>query len=102
MVELFNIGEDEKTIKKCLVGGISVDDYSFEEGGMTVVFPGGVQIGMTKEEVLSKYGDTEDIYEGESLLAYKWSDDTSYYKSCEIDFDAETETVIAMDMKSYE
>ena len=102
MVELFNIEEGTKTVKECLVGGISVDDYSLEEGGMTVIFPGGVQLGMPEEEVVSKYGEAEDTYEGESLLMYTWSDDTSYYKSCEIDFDAETGKVVTMDMKSYE
>lgn len=102
MVELFNFGEGSKTVKECLVGGISVDDYSLEEGGMTVIFPGGVQIGMTEEEVVAKYGEAGDVYEGEGLLAYTWSDEMSYYKSCEIDFDSETGKVVTMDMVSYE
>lgn len=102
LVDIINEDTSAKTIKECLVGGISVYDYSVSRGGMTVIFPGGVQIGTTKEDVLSKYGNAQDVYEGDSLHMYTWMDDVMKYgRSCEMDIDPTTNLVIHMMMKSY-
>lgn len=102
MVDLINMSAEPKSAKDCLVGGISVDDYGMEEGGLTVLFPGGITIGHSKEDVIAKYGETDDTYEGDSLHMFTWSDENSYYSQCEIDLDAETGKVCQMTMSCYE
>lgn len=97
-----NNTEKEITLEECVIGCISVDDYSLEKGGLTVVFPGGVQMGTAKKDVLSKYGESKDVYEGDSMDIYTWYDGSSYSKNCEIDFDPKTEQVIGMTLQCYE
>lgn len=102
MAHIINVEDEVKNAKDCLIGGISVNDYELEEGGLTVIFPGGVQIGSTKDEVLAKYGDTEDVYEGDTMHMYTWADESSYLKNCEIDFDPATGAVNGMSIQCYE
>ncbi len=94
--EISNSGSADLPLNECLVTGITIGDYDLSYGGLTVVLPGGVQMGMTKEEVLAIYGETEDVYEGETQHMYTWSDPNDFYKYCEIDFDASTGKVVSM------
>ncbi len=102
MVDMVNTSDEAIELGSCLVGGISVEDYDIENGGLTIIFPGGIQIGSTKEEVLAKYGEADDTYEGDSVDMYTWWDNDSYYKKCEIDFDRETGLVTGMEISCYE
>ena len=88
-------------VKDCLIGGISVDDYDLENGGLTVIFPGGIQMGAAKDTVISTYGDADDSYDGDSKLMYSWYSDDSYYKSCEIDFDTDSGLACTMAMQNF-
>lgn len=101
MADLINMTDNAKTIKECLVGGISVSDYGVSEGGITILFPGGLKIGSTREEMLEKYGNTDDIYEGDSLCIYTWSAENSYYSQCEMDLDAQTGLINSMNIQNY-
>lgn len=98
MIELSNSSDEPKALGECLVTGIDVDDYSIDNGGVTVIFPGGIQIGMTKDAVIEKYGETDDVYEGESMHMYTWYDPVDFYKYCEIDFDPASGQVISMSL----
>lgn len=102
MVHLVNMTDGTQTAKECLVGGISVDEYMIDDGGFSVVFPGGITIGTGKADVVEAYGATEEVYEGDSLHMYTWYAEDSYFKNCEIDFDAETELVQGMNLTCYE
>ncbi|WP_059067228.1 DUF6612 family protein [Mediterraneibacter massiliensis] len=102
MVDALNTSGSALELKDCLVGGISVDDYGLENGGMTVIFPGGIQIGSTVEEVTAAYGACEDVYEGDYMDMYSWYAEDSYYNGCEIDFEAETGLVMSMYMDHHE
>ena len=88
-------------VKDCLIGGVSVDDYDMENGGMTVIFPGGIQMGAEKDAVTSVYGDADDTYDGDSMLMYSWYSDDSYNKGCEIDFDADSGLACTMTMQNF-
>ena len=88
-------------VKDCLIGGISVDDYDLENGGLTVIFPGGIQMGATKDSVINAYGDANDAYDGDSMLMYSWYSDDSYNKSCDINFDADTGLACSMAMQNF-
>ena len=102
MVDLINTSGEAKKAEECLVGGISVDEYGLSEGGLSILFPGGIAVGTAKDDVLAKYGETEDTYEGDSLHMFTWSDESSYFSQCEIDIDPETDNVCQMSMTRYE
>lgn len=101
MVDVLNNTGEAQELQDCIIAGISVDEYDIEDG-LTVIFPGGIQIGSTKDEVLAAYGEAEDPYEGDYLHMYTWYDPNSYYNGCEIDFDAETGLVNSMYMDKHE
>lgn len=101
MVDFINPYDEEKKVEDCLIGGISVGDYDLENGGMTVTFPGNVQIGTSKDEVTGKYGETEDTYEGESLHIYTWTNSDLNYSTFEADFDPESGKLVQVFMKNY-
>ncbi len=100
-VEFINPDKTKKKAVECLVGSITVGDYDLKEGGLSVVFPGGVQMGTAKAEVAEKYGEPEEAYEGESLHTYMWTDSESYLSSVETYFNPETLKLVQMTMKNY-
>lgn len=102
MVSMVNDSDKAKPVTECVVGSIAVTDYDLDEGGLAVVFPGGIQMGSSLDEVLAAYGETEDVYEGDSMHMYTWYEGDSYMKYCEVDFAPETKTVNAMTMNAYD
>ena len=101
MAYAINNTDTAMEVKDCLIGGVSVDDYDLENGGLTVIFPGGIQIGASKDAVTGAYGEADDTYDGDSRSMYSWYSDDNYYKSCEIDFDAESGLVCMMTMQNF-
>ena len=101
MAYAINNTDTAMEVKDCLIGGVSVDDYDLENGGLTVIFPGGLQMGASKDAVTGAYGEADDTYDGDSLSMYSWYSGDSYYKSCEIDFDAESGLVCTMTMQNF-
>lgn len=104
MVDMINQTDSPCKIIECMVGGITVNEYDLEDGSLSVIFPGGIQIGGAKADVLAKYGETDDVYSDENFQMYTWNDADldKYYNSCMIQFDAPTETVYEMQMQRYE
>ncbi|MCB6201809.1 DUF6612 family protein [Extibacter muris] len=96
MVDMINQTEAPCKVGECLVGGIDVDSYSIGEGGLTVIFPGGIQIGSGEADVLSKYGETDDEYKDENYCSYSWYEDDSYDNRCQIQLETEGKTVNQM------
>ena len=101
MAYAINNTDTAMEVKDCLIGGVSVDDFDLENGGLTVIFPGGIQMGASKDAVTGAYGEADDTYDGDSRSMYSWYSDDSYYKSCEIDFDAESGLVCMMTMQNF-
>lgn len=101
MAYAINNTDTAMEVKDCLIGGVSADDYDLENGGLTVIFPGGIQMGASKDAVTGAYGEADDTYDGDSRSMYSWYSDDSYYKSCEIDFDAESGLVCRMTMQNF-
>lgn len=104
MVDMINQTDSPLKITECMVGGVTVNKYDLEEGTLSVIFPGGIQIGGAKADVLAKYGETDDAYSDENFQMYTWkdADPEKYYNSCMIQFDTPTETVYEMQMQCYE
>lgn len=101
MAYAINNTDTAMEVKDCLIGGVSVDGYGLENGGLTVIFPGGIQMGASKDAVTGAYGEADDTYDGDSRSMYSWYSDDNYYKSCEIDFDAESGLVCMMTMQNF-
>ena len=101
MAYAINNTDTAMEVKDCLIGGVSVDDYDLENGGLTVIFPGGIQMGASKDAVTGAYGEADDTYDGDSLSMYNWYSDDSRYKSCEIDFNAESGLACTMTMRNF-
>ena len=104
-VEMVNMTDKPIALKDCVVGGISVDAYSVEAGGLTVIFPGGIQIGTPEADVLAAYGEPSDTYESEEYgNSFTWFDENSenYSDGCSIDTELETGLVDSMSLTHYE
>lgn len=102
MVDMVNQTDSACKVSECLIGGIQADKYSVEAGELSVIFPGGIQIGDDEAKVLSKYGETDDEYKGESSSDYSWYDDGSFENRCQIIVDAKEKTVSQMTLIRHE
>lgn len=101
--DIVNMTSEPMELKDCLVGGISVDEWSVSEGGMTVLFPGGIQIGSPIEDALAAYGDPDSSYMDEEYGdTYTWDADDSYYNGCDIYTEAGTGIIDSMDLERHE
>ncbi len=100
-VTFVNPSTEALPVRQCLIGSISTDAKSLTAGGLTIRFPGGIQIGSAKDEVLEKYGECEDVFENESVSMYTWHDAERYFRSCQINFDADG-NVMSMQMNCQE
>lgn len=101
-VEFINPDKTEKKAEECLVGRISIGNNDLEAGGMTVVFPGGIQIGDTKESVIAKYGEPEEKYEEGNPHVCIWSDSDMLLSPVEADFDSQSGKLIQMSIENYQ
>ena len=54
MIDMINQTDSPCKITECMVGGITVNEYDLEDGTLSVIFQGGIQIGGAKADVLSK------------------------------------------------
>ena len=102
MVDLINTGNDVKEAKDCLVGGIYVEQYSLRNEDLTVIFPGGIQLGTAIDVVQAAYGEAFQHTESELVNVYNWYEDGSFYNSCEIDTNSTDGTVSMMGISRFE
>lgn len=97
MFVVTNRTDSAKTVNECTVSGVYVDEYDVEDGSLTVIFPGDVQIGMDISDVEAKWGEPSDTYEGEYSYTYTWYDEDTY-NYCSVNVDPGTKKVIAIDL----
>lgn len=103
MIDMINNTDGPIELKDCLVGGITVYSYDVEDGSLTVIFPGGIQIGTAQEDVLAAYGEPDDTYEdAEYGNSYYWYAEDSYLNGCTIDTEAGTGLVESMSLDCQE
>lgn len=102
--EVINPYDEEKEVSECLVGSISLGDYDFKNNQMTVIFPGGVEIGATEDDVAEKYGnagDTGDTYDDEEQVTHSWADAEKSYAGVEAYFDKESGKLVQIVVRNY-
>lgn len=101
-VDLINPTGEDKPVNQCVVGTITVDEYSSGKGGVTIVFPGGIAIGTDLEAVKKAYGEPDEMYESEYVHSCDWYDNKNYYNNCEVDVDPESGKVIRITLSRFQ
>lgn len=99
--EMINPYEEEKEVSECLVGSISLGDYDLQNDQMSVVFPGEIEIGTAEEDVLEKYGKSQDPYEDEEQAVHIWMDEEKSYAGVEAYFDAKSRKLVQIVIRNY-
>lgn len=97
MFVVANNTEAAKTVKECTVNGIYVDDYDVRDGDLTIIFPGEIQIGTDIDTVIEKWGEADDVYEGDYSDSYTWYEEDGY-NYCSVSVDPETDKVTTIDL----
>ena len=101
MVDMINTGSEPKEVKDCLVGSVYADAYSMTEGGLTVIFPGGIQIGTPEADLLAAYGEADDVYEDEEYgNSYYWYGDDMLVSGFNASIDPETGLVESLSIQN--
>ena len=96
-----NTGSEPKEVKDCLVGSVYADAYSMTEGGLTVIFPGGIQIGTPEADLLAAYGEADDVYEDEEYgNSYYWYGDDILVSGFNASIDPETGLVESLSIQN--
>lgn len=101
MVDMINTGSEPKEVKDCLVGSVYADAYSMTEGGLTVIFPGGIQIGTPEADLLAAYGEADNVYEDEEYgNSYYWYGDDMLVSGFNASIDPETGRVESLSIQN--
>ena len=101
MVDMINTGSEPKEVKDCLVGSVYADAYSMTEGGLTVIFPGGIQIGTPEADLLAAYGEADNVYEDEEYgNSYYWYGDDILVSGFNASIDPETGLVESLSIQN--
>ena len=101
MVNMVNTGSGQKAIKNCLVSSVYADAYSMTEGGLTVIFPGGIQIGTPEADLLAAYGEADDVYEDEEYgNSYYWYGDDDGGSGFNASIDPETGLIVSINIEN--
>lgn len=94
---LFNPAWDVKPSGECQVAGLDVELDDLE--GLRAVLPGGIEIGVAdKAAAEAAYGAPTDTYEGSMYTSYTYELD--YGCKVELEFDAETGLLSAIDLRN--
>ena len=100
-VDMINTGSEPKDVKDCLVGSVYADAYSMTEGGLTVIFPGGIQIGTPEADLLAAYGEADNVYEDEEYgNSYYWYGDDMLVSGFNASIDPETGLVESLSIQN--
>lgn len=96
LVTLMNPNRTPRALHDCLVTGIAVTEYDLDGGHLNVIFPGGVGLYSDKSTAIHAYGSDYEEYQSDTVHMYTWHVTDSYYKSCEIDYDAASGKAVGM------
>ena len=97
MFVVSNNTDEALTVKECTVTGIYVSDYDVENSNLNFVFPGGIQLGASIDDVIAKWGEPSDSYDGDYSDSYYWYDDNSS-NYCSVSVEPETGKVTTIDL----
>lgn len=101
ILDLINRTGADLPLEQCMIGGIEASD-TFLEGGLTVMLPGGIKVGSTKEELLEAYGEAASVESLSDTEIYKWEDSSSFYKNCDVFVKTETGKIESISIRNYD
>ena len=101
MLDVINRTGEDLPLQQCMVGGIDASD-TFLEGGLTVMLPGGIKVGSTREELLNAYGDAAGVETVSDTEVYMWEDSSSFYKNCDVSVETATGKVEGISIRNYD
>ena len=91
MVDMINTGSEPKEI----------DAYSMTQGGLTVIFPGGIQVGSPEADLLAAYGEADDVYKDENYgNSYYWYGDDVIASGFNASIDPETGLIVSLNIEN--
>lgn len=98
---LINLGINTVPISESTVGGISIDEWQFEDAPDTVIeLPGGITYGVsTVDDITAAYGPASDTYESD--LYTKLTYDYEIYQDIDLYVDAETGVLDEIDIQNF-
>ncbi len=77
--ELANLSMNTQPYTKCMVAGISFDNYYMKDADWEIILPKGIQYGVsTKDDIIAAYGTPSSDYEGS--MYYKMTYKYDYYQ----------------------
>ncbi len=75
-VYILNLGINTVSIEDCIVVGITIDNYYWEDADSTVELPCGIVKDVsTLDDIVAAYGTPTDTYEGELYTEYTYQED---------------------------
>lgn len=100
-VDIINVGINTVAVSECMVGGISIDSFQFEDApDTTIELPKGITYGVsTMDDIKAAYGEASDTYESDlyTKLTYEYD---SYQEIC-LYVDAETGLLNEFDIQNF-
>lgn len=98
--KIMNLGINTVPLSECMIGGISIDTWQFQDAPDTSIeLPGGIVYGVsTLEDVKAAYGEPSDTYEGDlyTKLGYEYD----YYQEWELYIEKESGVLYEIDVEN--
>lgn len=101
MLDLINRTSEDLPLEQCMVGGIEASD-TFLKGGLTVMLPGGIKAGSTRDELIHAYGEASNVESVSESEQYSWEDSSSFYKNCDVLVETATGIVESISIRNYD
>ncbi|MCD7818277.1 MAG: hypothetical protein LUH07_04410 [Lachnospiraceae bacterium] len=75
-VYILNLGINTLSVENCIVAGISIDRYYWDDSDIEVELPAGIIKGVsTADDIIAAYGTPTDTYEGTMYTQYTYEED---------------------------
>lgn len=98
--QIINLESEAKPLSECYIGQITVDSYYIEDTGHSFELPNGIRFGeSTIDDVVSAYGEPDDIYEGDSIIVYTYEEEL--YSQVEITFDTQSKALTKAEIQNF-
>lgn len=100
---MYNYGINAVALNKCLVAGVSFDQWNMDGRDDEIILPGGIQYGVsTLEDIEAAYGTPDEQYEGSDYVSLEYFKDDDYYRSVELQVSTETGVLNSIEVKNLE
>ena len=99
-VYMINLAVNDLTLKECLVAGVDIDNYYWNENSPQIKLAKGIERGKaTLDDIKAAYGEASDTYEGDlyTTLTYR----KEYYSEIELTVYNESGVLEGIDLQNF-